>query len=165
VFQRRDVQASDEIATGYDEHQPRIQSGKETSVFVKAASHRHRLGVTIGVFVDRKAPQHGAKAVFLILLFQRSTVETPTFCRRHGGTLFELLFLCAICGTAFAYPFFFFALHFFDFVSRSYFERGLFYWQALGLLCLCVFMDIDMCCLGPLPPIFRNEEDLLLFFF
>ena len=117
------------------------------------------------LFDDREAPQHGAKAGLLILLFQRSTVETPTFCRRHGGTLFELLFLCAICGTAFAYPFFFFALHFFDFVSRSYFERGLFYWQALGLLCLCVFMDIDMCCLGPLPPIFRNEEDLLLFFF
>ena len=70
------------------------QSGKETSVCVKEASPRHRQGVTIGVFVDRKAPQHGAQAGFLILLFGRPTVDiTYTFVGDGAGLVPTFSFL------------------------------------------------------------------------
>ena len=68
VFHRRDVQASEtETATGYDDTNHESRAGNETSACVfKAASARHRQGVTIGVFIlfARKAPQHGAEAGF-----------------------------------------------------------------------------------------------------
>jgi hypothetical protein len=67
VFHRRDVQASEtETATGYDDTNHESRAGTKRLHVFKAASERHRQGVTIGVFIlfVRKAPQHGAEAGF-----------------------------------------------------------------------------------------------------
>ena len=127
------------LLLGYDDHQPRTQSGKETSVCVKVASRRHRLGVTIGVLIDRKAPQHGAKGGILILWCQQPfDVGSPTiFVGDEAGLFIKLLFLCAIGGTALHIHFF--ALQFFDFNSKSYFEQELFCRQENLFSSACIF--------------------------
>jgi hypothetical protein len=109
VFQRRDVQASDETATGYDDtnHEPR--AGKKRLYVFRRRVKDIAKELSLVFLLTVKRRSMARRRVFDSFLFH-AHLQAPTLLWVMERTYFfassKLLFLCAIGGTALHIHFF-----------------------------------------------------------